>query len=73
MRLTKAVTPKATAKAKAMASGGEGDGQESAFMPQSPMRPATKRKRVAFNLQGNQVSLAALATPATTTMTARYV
>ena len=52
------------------ASGEAGDG-DAAFVVQSPMRPATKRKRVAFNL-GNQVSPAA-ATSATTMMPTRYV
>ena len=52
------------------ASGEAGDG-DAAFVVQSPMRPATKRKRVAFNL-ANQVSPAAT-TSATTTMPTRYV
>ena len=46
-----------------------GDG-DAAFVVQSPMRPATKRKRVAFNL-GNQVL--PVSTSATTTMPTRYV
>ena len=48
-------------------SGEAGDGKETLSMQSpSPMRPATKRKRVAFNV-GNQVSPAAAVTSATTT------
>ena len=77
MRLTKAAAAasRATAApAKAKTSGEAGDGKETLSMQSpSPMRPATKRKRVAFNV-GNQVSPAAAATSATTTtMTARCV
>ena len=55
--------------------GEAGDGKEALSMQSpSPMRPATKRKRVAFNV-GNQGSPAAAAAPSVmaTTMTARCV
>ena len=54
-------------------SGEAGDGKEALSMQSpSPMRPATKRKRVAFNV-GNQGSPAAAAPTSVTatTMTAR--